>query len=158
MKKGLKLLISIALPVGVGALSGFFTAAGVTTWYRSIQKPGWNPPDAVFAPVWTLLYVLMGIAFYLVWKNDAGAEQKRRAVIFWAGQLVLNAIWSFLFFKRHDIGFALLEIFLLWLTIVITIFLFARISKAAAWLLVPYISWVSFAAILNYVIWRLNTS
>lgn len=156
MKPWIKLLISIVIPVGVGALSGWFTASGVNGWYRTIAKPSWNPPDAVFAPVWTTLYILMGIALYLVWRRDAPAKAKRRAVIFWVGQLVLNVIWSFLFFSKHDIGFALIEILLLWLVILVTIFLFARISKAAAWLLVPYISWVSFAAILNYAIWQLN--
>jgi tryptophan-rich sensory protein len=142
-------LIAIAVPVGTGALAGFFTASGVDTWYRTIEKPEWNPPDAVFAPVWTVLYILMGIAFFLVWKSKAAPDIKRRAMVFWMVQLVLNAAWSFLFFNRNAIGLALLEIIVLWLAILITIFLFARISKAAAWLLVPYISWVSFASVLT---------
>ena len=156
MKPWLKLLISIAIPLGIGALAGWFTAHGVNGWYRTIAKPSWNPPDAVFAPVWTLLYILMGIALYLVWKSDAAVEIKRRAILFWAGQLILNSMWSFLFFSKHDIGFAFVEILILWLAILFTILLFARISKAAAWLLVPYISWVTFATILTYTIWRLN--
>lgn len=156
MKPWIKLLLSILIPVGVGVLAGFFTQTGVDTWYRTIEKPSWNPPNAVFAPVWTTLYVLMGIALFLIWKSNAAQEEKRRAIIFWIGQLVLNAIWSFLFFKLHNIGLALFEIIVLWLAILITIFLFAHINKAAAWLLVPYISWVSFATILNYTIWQLN--
>ena len=98
----------------------------------------------------------MGLALYLVWQKNARADIKQRAIGFWIVQLVLNALWSFLFFSLHAIGLALIEIILLWLAILITIFLFARISKWAAWLLVPYISWVSFAAILTYTIWQLN--
>src|SRR5215217_2081855 len=119
MKPWLRLLLSIFIPVSVGALSGFFTAQGVNTWYRTIEKPGWNPPDGVFAPVWTTLYILMGIALFLVWNSTAAAEEKRRAVTFWVIQLMLNAMWSFLFFSRHDIGFALLDIIVLWLAILI---------------------------------------
>lgn len=156
MKNSLKLVIAVLLPVGVGILSGLFTARGVPGWYRTLAKPSWNPPNAVFAPVWTVLYILMGIALYLVWKSNTSMEAKKPALMFWAGQLVLNAIWSFLFFSQHAIGLALVEIVLLWLFILITIFLFARISNVAAWLLVPYISWVSFAAILNFTIWQLN--
>jgi tryptophan-rich sensory protein len=98
----------------------------------------------------------MGIAFYLVWKSNAAPELKRRATVMWIVQLVLNAAWSFLFFNRHAIGLALIEIIILWLAILLTIILFARIRKVAAWLLVPYISWVSFATILTYTIWKLN--
>jgi benzodiazapine receptor len=156
MKPWIRLLMSIAVPVGVGVLAGLFTQTGVDGWYRTIKKPGWNPPDAIFAPVWTTLYILMGIALYLIWRSDAPVQQKRPAILFWIVQLVLNALWSFLFFNRHQIDLALAEILFLWLAILITIFLFARIRKLAAWLLVPYISWVSFAAILTYTIWRLN--
>jgi tryptophan-rich sensory protein len=152
-----RLLLSIALPVGVGVLASVFTQSGVDTWYRNIKKPSWNPPDAVFAPVWTTLYILMGIALYLIWQSNAAARVKRLAIGFWIAQLALNALWSFLFFSLHDIGLALVEIILLWLAILSTIFLFARVHKAAAWLMVPYISWVSFAAILNYTIWQLNS-
>jgi translocator protein len=156
MKPWLKLLISIAIPLGVGALAGLFTARGVNGWYRTIATPDWNPSDAVFAPVWTTLYILMGIAFYLVWQKNVPAALKRPALTFWVVQLILNGLWSFLFFNQHAIGLALVEIIVLWLAILITIFLFARITKLAAWLLVPYISWVSFATILTYSIWQLN--
>jgi len=156
MKPWAKLLLSIVIPLAVGILSGLFTASGVNGWYRTIQKPSWNPPNAVFAPVWTTLYILMGIALYLVWNDKASEETKRPVITFWVGQLVLNALWSFLFFSQHAIGLALVEIIVLWFAILITIFLFARIRKAAAWLLVPYISWVSFASLLNFALWQLN--
>jgi translocator protein len=157
MKEWIKLVIAIAIPVGVGALAGYFTATGVDSWYRSIEKPSWNPPDGVFAPVWTTLYIMMGIALYLVWKSSAPQDQKRRAIVLWSVQLLFNALWSFLFFNIHNIGLALADIIVLWLAILVTIFLFARIHKLAAWLLVPYISWVSFATLLTYTIWKLNT-
>ena len=157
MNKRLRLLIAILLPVATGILAGLFTASSVKGWYLTLNKPAWNPPSAVFAPVWTTLYILMGIAFYLIWQSPVSASQKKPAILFWSGQLVLNALWSFLFFKKNAIGFALIEISILWIVILITIVLFARISRPAAWLLVPYISWVSFAAILNYAIWKLNT-
>ena len=156
MKDWIKGAISIAIPVGVGAVAGYFTATGVDNWYRTIEKPGWNPPDGVFAPVWTTLYIMMGIAFYLIWKSSGPHNQKRRAMVLWGIQLLLNAFWSFLFFNLHTIGLALAEIIVLWLAILFTIFAFARVDKRAAWLMVPYISWVSFATILTYTIWKLN--
>jgi translocator protein len=156
MKPWMKLLLAIALPLGVGVLAGLLTTAGVNGWFKTIQKPSWNPPNAVFAPVWTTLYILMGIALYLVWNSKAPAEAKRRAITFWMIQLALNALWSFLFFSNHTIGLALIDIVFLWLAILITIFLMARVHRAAAWLMVPYISWVSFAALLNFAIWQLN--
>src|SRR5687768_9995831 len=114
MKNWMKLAISIAIPVGVGAIAGYFTATGVDSWYRSIEKPNWNPPDGVFAPVWTTLYIMMGIALYLVWKSSAPRDQKRRAIALWSVQLLFNALWSFLFFNIHNIGLALADIIVLW--------------------------------------------
>ncbi|GAB4091668.1 TspO/MBR family protein [Flaviaesturariibacter terrae] len=156
MKNGLKLFLSLAIPQVVGGTAGFFTVTGVGTWYQRIQRPAWNPPNWVFGPVWTLLYVLMGIALYLVWRGPGSNPQKRRAITFWSIQLAANFLWSFLFFNQHRIGLALLDLAVLWLLILLTIFSFARINKTAAWLLVPYISWVTFAGILNYSIWMLN--
>jgi len=152
-----KLILSIAIPLLTGFLSGFFTATGVRGWYKTITLPSWNPPNWVFGPVWTLLYVLMGISFYLVWRSDSGPPLKRTAILLFAVQLVLNFFWSVIFFGRHQIGWAFAEILLLWMVIIATIFSFSKISHAAAWLLVPYISWVSFAAILNFTIWKLNS-
>lgn len=157
MQNWLKLIISLALPQMVGGISAYFTSTGTGSWYQTIRKPEWNPPDWLFAPVWTALYIMMGIAFYLIWKEPIAIPKKRPAVIFWSLQLSLNFFWSFLFFNQHQIGWSLIEIVGLWLIILITIFLFARIRKVAAWLFVPYISWVTFAGILTFTIWKLNT-
>lgn len=156
MSSYVKLLIAIALPVLVGGISGFFTVTGVESWYQTIQKPSWNPPNWVFGPVWTTLYVMMGIALWLVWKEDTSRELKMIAAILFGVQLILNFLWSFVFFRLEQPGFAFLEILFMWIAILATIFAFAQVNKTAAWLLVPYISWVSFAAILNFTIWRLN--
>jgi tryptophan-rich sensory protein len=153
MKNWAKAVISIAIPQLVAAAGAYFTITGRGSWYEAIERPEWNPPNWVFGPVWTLLYILMGIAFYLVWKSGKPA---RLAMILWCVQLGLNFLWSYLFFGQHQIGWALVEIIALWLAILATIFAFAKINKGASWLLVPYISWVSFAAILNYAIWIMN--
>lgn len=156
MNNVLRLIISIVIPLIIGGLSGFFTATGVDSWYQTIEKPSWNPPNWIFGPVWTALYVMMGISLYLVWKSDASLMNKKKAITLFAVQLILNFFWSLIFFTMQSPGWALVEIVILWLFILLTIFAFARISKAAAWLLVPYISWVSFASILTYTIWQLN--
>jgi len=157
MNNTIKLLIAIIIPVAIGATSGFFTVSGVESWYQTINKPTWNPPSWIFGPVWTTLYIMMGIAFFLVWKSPAKPDVKRNAIILFAIQLTLNFFWSFIFFNQHQIGWALVEIITMWLFILLTIFAFGNISKTAAWLMVPYISWVSFATILNYTIWKLNS-
>jgi tryptophan-rich sensory protein len=149
MKNWQKLLISILIPQVVAAGAGFFTVTGNGSWYQSIEKPSWNPPGWVFGPVWTALYIMMGIAFYLIWVSKADDKIKRKAMILWGIQLVFNFFWSIIFFGNE-------QIIGLWLFILLTIFAFARIDKRAAWLLVPYISWVSFAAYLNFTIWELN--
>lgn len=156
MKAWMKVFISIALPLGVGGLAGLFTASEINGWFHTIKKPWWQPPNWVFGPVWTALYLLMGIAFYLVWKSHVPAKQKRMAIILWLVQLVFNFFWSFIFFKKHQIDWALGEIVLLWVFILLTILYFGRISKAAAWLMVPYICWVTFASVLTLTIYRLN--
>lgn len=156
MNNTLKLIIAVAIPLVVGGTSGFFTVAGVESWYQAINKPSWNPPNWVFGPVWTSLYILMGVALFLVWKADTSAELKKIAVGLFAIQLLLNFCWSFIFFYLQQPGCAVVELAALWLFILLTIFAFAQVNKTAAWLLVPYISWVSFAGILNYTIWKLN--
>ena len=157
MNNILKLVIAIAIPLIVGSTSGFFTITGVESWYQTIQKPSWNPPSWIFGPVWTSLYIMMGIALFLIWKSPMSSDVKRTAILLFAIQLVLNFFWSFIFFNQHQIGWALVEIIAMWLLILLTIFAFAKINTTAAWLLVPYISWVSFASILNFTIWKLNT-
>jgi len=154
MNNAVKLLIALAIPLLIGFSGSFFTVSEIGSWYQTIQKPSWNPPNWIFGPVWTTLYVLMGISLFLVWRSTA--SQKGVAIILFSIQLVLNFFWSFIFFKQHQTGFAFAEILALWLMILLTIFAFGSINKLAAWLLVPYISWVSFAAILNFTIWQLN--
>ncbi len=152
----MKFIISLLIPLAVGGISGFFTTKAIPGWYAQLNKPWFNPPNWLFSPVWTSLYVMMGIALWLVWKSDAPQKLKRRAIYLFAAQLVLNFLWSLIFFNLHQIGWALVEIVAMWGMILLSIVAFAKINKAAAWLLVPYISWVSFATILNYSIWQLN--
>lgn len=156
MNNTLKLIISVTIPLLVGGLSGFFTVTGVESWYQTINKPSWNPPNWIFGPVWTALYIMMGVALFLVWKSSGNANTKKLALILFAAQMLLNFFWSFIFFSLQQPGWAFAEIVVLWLLILATIFAFARLNNMAAWLLVPYISWVSFAAILNFTIWQLN--
>ncbi len=147
--------LSLLIPLAVGGISGFFTVSAIPGWYQTIQKPTWNPPNWVFGPVWTTLYVLMGIAMYLVWTRPCTPE-RQGALYLNAIQLVLNFFWSLIFFNLHAIGTALIEIGVLWVLIVWTMFAYDKVYKPAAWLLLPYIVWVTFATILNFTIWRLN--
>lgn len=156
MNNIVKLIIAVAIPLIVGGLSGFFTVTGVESWFQTINKPTWNPPNWIFGPVWTTLYAMMGVALFLVWKSETNVVLKKTAIILFSTQLVLNFFWSFIFFNQHQMGWALVEIIALWVFILLTIFAFANVSKLAAWLLVPYISWVSFATILNYTLWKIN--
>lgn len=151
-----KLAIAIILCEGIGIISGLLTANEIGNWFTTINKPMWNPPGYLFGPVWTILYLLMAIALWLVWKTPTESAAKSNAINFFIFQLSLNFLWSLFFFKLHSPALAFLNILLLIITILITIFSFAKISKNAAWLLVPYISWVCFAAVLNYTIWMLN--
>lgn len=150
-----KLLISLILPNAVGGIASFFTMPAVRSWYVTLAKPSFNPPSWVFAPAWTLLYVMMGIAFFLIWDNSKG----RRSVFacwFFIIHLFVNGLWSFLFFGLQSPGLAFINIIILWAMIGALIFLFWRLNKVAAWLMVPYWLWVTFAAFLNYAILRLN--
>lgn len=148
-------IISILIAQAAGAIGSIFTVSSVGGWYTTLAKPELNPPAWVFGPVWTTLYTLMGIAAYLVWRK-IDAPGAKLALTLYVVQLALNALWSILFFGLHSPGGALVEIVFLWLAIVATIVAFARVSRLAAWLLAPYILWVSFAAYLNYAIWMLN--
>ena len=152
----MKLFISIGITLLVVSLGGFFTSSAVKGWYALANKPSFNPPNWIFAPVWTFLYLLMGISLYLVWKSDAAKKLKQMALTFFTIQLVLNFFWSIIFFYAHQPGWAFVEIIALWAMILLTILWFGKISPTAAWLLVPYICWVSFASVLNYSIWNLN--
>jgi benzodiazapine receptor len=152
----MKLLISISIPLLVGAIAGFFTSSGVNTWYAVANKPSFNPPNWIFAPVWTILYIMMGIALYLVWKTEAEKAVKQTALILFAVQLTFNFFWSFIFFYAKQPGWAFIEILVMWLMILFTILWFRKVAPIAALLLVPYICWVSFASVLNFYIWKLN--
>lgn len=132
----------------VGALATNADSA----WFNQLAKPAWNPPAGVFAPVWTTLYALMGIAAWRVWRTGRGA----RALPLFFMQLTLNAAWSFLFFGAHAVIAAFIEIVVLWLAIVLTTLAFARVDRTAAWLMLPYLAWVSFAAVLNGAIAVMN--
>lgn len=153
--RGIGLVLFLAVCLGVGGAGAFATSPEIAGWYRTINKPSWNPPDFVFGPVWTTLYVLMGVSAWLVWK-PAGFRAAAAPLAIFAGQLGLNCAWSFIFFGAHQPGWAFGEIVLLWLAIVATMVAFARRSRLACWLLSPYLAWVSFASVLNFAIWRLN--
>lgn len=151
-----KLAAAVLVCLVAGLIGSFFTVDSVGTWYASIRKPSFNPPNWVFGPVWTALYILMGVSAYLVWMKGWDRKDVRAALAVFGLQLALNALWSVIFFGAKQIFYAFAEIVFLWLGIVLTIVLFYRISKNAALLLVPYILWVSFAAFLNYSLWRMN--
>lgn len=143
----------LALALGVGVFAGLITEPNVLTWYPVLAKPSFNPPNWVFAPVWTTLYILMAVAGWRVWRIT---DFESRALLFWAVQLVLNFAWSFIFFGAHNIGLALIEIAALWLMVLLTMVAFFRIDRIAGWLFAPYLAWVSFAAALNAAIHQLN--
>jgi len=151
----LKLIIAIIICEAAGGIGSIFTANSVAIWFPTLNKPSFNPPNWLFAPVWTLLFLLMGIALYLVWQKKSNQWVKTAVMIF-AFQLILNIAWSFLFFFLHNPLAGLIEIIFLWLAILLTIIYFYKISKPAAYLLLPYLLWVSFAAVLTYFLFRLN--
>jgi benzodiazapine receptor len=145
----------VALCLVVGGLGAVITTPEINGWYRTIAKPTWNPPDWIFGPVWTTLYVLMAIAAWLVW-TSAGLKEAAMPLTLFAIQLLLNFAWSWIFFGMHQPGWAFAEIVILWLTILATIVAFFCRSRTAGWLLIPYLAWVTFAGVLNFTIWRLN--
>ncbi len=156
MNNTLKLIIAIVVSELAGIIGSVFTTPSIAGWYAGIVKPALNPPAWVFGPVWTTLFALMGIAAFLVWKKGLDRRDVKIALGIFIGQLVLNTLWSIIFFGLHSPGGALVEIVFLWLAILATIIAFYKISRPAAWLLVPYILWVSFAGYLNFSIWQLN--
>lgn len=155
MRNLLELTASMALCLLVGVISGLSTAASIKTWYQELAKPAWTPPNWVFGPVWTLLYIGMGIAVWLVWR-ERGTRDVTAALTCFLIQLALNFLWSPVFFGMHKPGWALADVLALWIAIAVTIALFYRVSVPASVLLIPYFLWVSYASALNYAIWRLN--
>jgi translocator protein len=157
MNKSVKIIISIVACVTVGFLSGFATQSSVKTWFLTLEKPFFNPPSWLFAPVWTILYIMMGYAFGLVWSSNFAVKKELKvAMVIFGIQLALNALWSIIFFGLCNPLLALIEIVLLWLFIYETIKVFKPIDNLASKLLYPYLAWVSFASILNASIWWLN--
>jgi len=135
-------------------VAGQVTAPNIASWYADLAKPSFNPPAGVFAPVWTTLYVLMAVAAWRVWRKTGW---RSAALGLWMAQLVLNFCWSFIFFGAHALLAALVELIILWGLILATLLAFRSTDRWAAWLMAPYLAWVSFAGVLNYAVWRLNT-
>lgn len=151
-----KLIISVVVCLGAGFAGSFFTTPAIDAWYVNLNKPSFTPPNQLFAPVWTSLYVLMAISAFIIWRKGWGEKYVRSSILLFAVQLLLNVLWSVLFFGLKMPLNAFIEIILLWVVIMLTIMRFKKLSIIAAALLVPYILWVSFAAFLNYSIWALN--
>jgi benzodiazapine receptor len=151
-----KFVVSIVVCQCAGIIGSVFTTPAIPTWYATLQKPAFTPPNWLFAPAWITLYLLMGIAAFLIWRVGLENKRVRMALIIFLVQLVLNSLWSVAFFGMQSPLYGFIVIIILWLAILLTILLFARISAVAAWLLVPYILWVSFASALNISIWQLN--
>ena len=152
----MKLIIAILVSEAAGFIGALFTTPNIPVWYAQLNKPELAPPNWVFGPVWVTLFALMGIAAYLVWRRGLRAPNVKTALGIFIGQLVLNTFWSILFFGMQNPGAAFAEIIMLWIAIAATIIAFYKISKPAAYLLLPYIGWVTFASYLNFMIWRLN--
>ncbi|MBI5835583.1 MAG: tryptophan-rich sensory protein [Armatimonadetes bacterium] len=155
MSAVLSLVVCVLVCFAFAGLGGWATASSVGTWYQTLRKPSWNPPDWLFGPVWTLLYLSMAVALWLVLRR-APWPACRTAVMLFAGQLALNAAWSWLFFGLRRPDLAAIEVVGLWLAIAATLLAFRPHSPVAAGLMVPYLAWVSFATVLNITIWRLN--
>lgn len=154
-KRIASLIVLLLICYGAAGVGGALTARSVDDWYQQLNRPAWTPPDAVFSPVWTLLYTMMGVAAWLVWKRR---PQRRVAVpmTLFGIQLALNVAWSGLFFAMQRPGLAAIEIVILWAAIVAAIVSFFRYSKPAGWLMVPYVLWVTYAASLNIALWQMN--
>ena len=151
-----KLLFSIATCLMCGFVGSLFTKSSIKTWYAHLRKPFFNPPPWIFGPVWSILYVLMGIAAFIVWQGGLERDGVRTALFVFLVQLLLNAIWSPIFFGMKSPIAGFIVIVFLWLAICITIILFYHVSQIASFLLIPYLLWVSFALVLNFAIARMN--
>lgn len=152
-----KLVISIVACEAIGGAGSIFTIGAIPTWYTTIQKPSFNPPNWLFGPIWTTLFFLMGVSLYLIWTSTGASRSGRNlAFVTFAVQFALNLLWSALFFGLHQIFFGLVEIIVLWGAIALAISASYRVSRVSASLLLPYIAWVTIAALLNYYVWVLN--
>jgi benzodiazapine receptor len=151
-----KLIASIVICQLAGVIGSLFTTPAIPTWYAALKKPSFTPPNWIFSPVWITLFVLMGIAAFLVWHKGLSDQKVKMALSIFAVQLILNVLWSVMFFGLRSPLAGLIEITILWFVILLTILYFLRVSNMAGILLIPYILWVSFATFLNFSIWRLN--
>lgn len=156
MKKAFGILGSVLICEGAGLIGSLFTRPSIAGWYAGLTKPSFSPPNWLFAPVWTALYAMMGVAAYLVYEKRGQRPDVRKALAFFAVQLVVNVLWSIVFFGAHSLLGGVAVILLLWVLILVTILRFSKISKAAAYLLVPYFLWVSFATALTIAFAALN--
>ncbi len=155
--KTLKLIVSILICQAAGFLGSIFTTPKIATWYQGVAKPSFNPPNYLFGPVWILLFILMGVSLYIIWTSKfKDKTYKKEVITIFFIQLVLNIIWSILFFGLESPMLAFFEIIILWISILATIIGFYKISRIASLILIPYILWVSFASVLNFFIWKLN--
>jgi tryptophan-rich sensory protein len=151
-----RLIISLVATQLAGLAGSFFAMSAFKEWYPSLIKPALLPPDWVFSVIWPFLYLFMGIAVFLIWKEGVEREGVKVALELYVIQLFLNALWPVIFFGMKDVALALFDVIVLWLTVDFTIYLFSKISKLAMYLLLPYLVWISYAIFLNYSIWRLN--
>lgn len=149
------LVVCLAVVFAAGAVGIPFTTHATATWYQDIAKPAWTPPDGVFAPVWTVLYLLMAVAAWLVWRRG-GFAANRLALSLFVVQLALNAAWTVIFFGARLFGVASVEIALLWCAILLCTLMLRRVQPFSVWLMLPYLLWVGFASVLNVSIWWLN--
>jgi tryptophan-rich sensory protein len=150
-----RLVVSVIICQLAGIIAAAFTAPAISGWYASLEKPAFNPPSGIFSPVWIFLYLLMGVTLYILWQNLPKTEAKI-ALVFFAVQLGLNMLWSVIFFGLKWPLVAFFEIIVLWVFILLTMIKSSRVSRITVFLLLPYILWVSFAAVLNFFLWRLN--
>lgn len=150
------LVVSLAIPLGIGITASLVTRPQIAGWYTALHKPVFNPPNWLFGPVWSVIYILIGVAAWLVWQRRNSAPLFSRTRLLYILQLVLNFSWSMVFFGLHQIAGALIVIALLWLSIVLNIYYFSKFSRVASWLLMPYLLWVSYASVLNLYIYLLN--
>ncbi|HVT23453.1 MAG TPA: TspO/MBR family protein [Rhizomicrobium sp.] len=154
MKNLISLIVFLAICLGIAAVAGLVTVANIPTWYAGLAKPSFTPPNAIIGPVWTLLYILIAISGWMVWRKIGFSPDRPMAI--YGLQLALNFAWSFIFFGAHLVGLAVVNVLLLWLVIVWNIAMFWRVDRVAAALLLPYLAWVSFASALNVAVWQLN--
>lgn len=154
-----QLLVAVVVCEAAGIIGSVFTFSSIPTWYAALNKPFFSPPNWIFGPVWIALYFLMGVSLYIIWRSvkTLHPEDRKKGLQYFFAQLLLNTLWSIVFFGIHAIFWALLIIIALWILIFLTIVSFVKVNKTAAILLYPYIAWVSFAAILNFAISFLNT-